>query len=440
MTDTYKILGQGLSGDLLAPGSTVRKATVYEVPENTKAAVSAINITNSGDEEVTYDLAFVKDADVSLETENVNVNIYNFKGFVVHASGSSGKYSADGATWQDITFPGSTSSHSRKVVYGNGRYVAMSYDMNSMGGPGTNWSTSVDGLNWTTISNLNNNSPKSMKFINNKFFTLFDYNSTIVTSEDGLTWTTISPQYESAGMNNIIANDIAYGNGMYVLIDNMSGDIYYSSDLVSWTRKSINVSSYRAITFAIGKFLAVGGYGFAYSENGIDWTTYASPASESGGVSVVYGGGKFVVNGGSGYPYGTVVYSVDGINWSSASHSDAGGNFMTIGNIIYANGIFLLGGGNAPLKKSTDGITWTLAGVGDAMTYMTWGAAGEEFVVDSYSIPKTLSKHRIVARKTIAPGETQEIKGGITLSAGDQIRLISSADEIITNVYGVEIS
>ena len=85
MTDTYKILGQGLSGDLLAPGSTVRKATVYEVPENTKAAVSAINITNSGDEEVTYDLAFVKDADVSLETENVNVDIYNFIGFVAAA-------------------------------------------------------------------------------------------------------------------------------------------------------------------------------------------------------------------------------------------------------------------------------------------------------------------------------------------------------------------
>jgi hypothetical protein len=53
---------------------------------------------------------------------------------------------------------------------------------------------------------------------------------------------------------------------------------------------------------------------------------------------------------------------------------------------------------------------------------------------------ESLNKHYIIYNKTIASGETHEIKGGVTLSAGDQIRVYSTSNEIITNVYGVEIS
>jgi hypothetical protein len=53
---------------------------------------------------------------------------------------------------------------------------------------------------------------------------------------------------------------------------------------------------------------------------------------------------------------------------------------------------------------------------------------------------ESLNKHYIIYNKTIASGETHEIKGGVTLSAGDQIRVYSTSNEIITNVYGVEIA
>lgn len=50
------------------------------------------------------------------------------------------------------------------------------------------------------------------------------------------------------------------------------------------------------------------------------------------------------------------------------------------------------------------------------------------------------SKHFAIYNKSIQAGETQEITGGITLSAGDVIRITSSTANLIANVYGGEIS
>jgi hypothetical protein len=61
------------------------------------------------------------------------------------------------------------------------------------------------------------------------------------------------------------------------------------------------------------------------------------------------------------------------------------------------------------------------------------------FVPSEESAGLVLNKHIVIYDKTIAPGETHEIKGGVTLSEGDQIRVYSDSAEIITNVYGVEI-
>lgn len=50
------------------------------------------------------------------------------------------------------------------------------------------------------------------------------------------------------------------------------------------------------------------------------------------------------------------------------------------------------------------------------------------------------NKHNIIYNKTILSGETHEVKGGVTLSSGDQVRSSSDSSEIVINVYGVEIS
>jgi len=45
----------------------------------------------------------------------------------------------------------------------------------------------------------------------------------------------------------------------------------------------------------------------------------------------------------------------------------------------------------------------------------------------------------IIPTKTIEPNTTHEILGGITLSAGDQVRVFSESEDLIVQVYGVEI-
>lgn len=50
------------------------------------------------------------------------------------------------------------------------------------------------------------------------------------------------------------------------------------------------------------------------------------------------------------------------------------------------------------------------------------------------------SKHYIAYDATLSPNETREIRGGITLTAGDQVRVYGSTAEIAVNMYGVEIS
>ena len=46
----------------------------------------------------------------------------------------------------------------------------------------------------------------------------------------------------------------------------------------------------------------------------------------------------------------------------------------------------------------------------------------------------------IIPTRTIGPGVVDEIVGGITLSAGDQIRTNSDSTDLTVHIYGVEIS
>lgn len=46
----------------------------------------------------------------------------------------------------------------------------------------------------------------------------------------------------------------------------------------------------------------------------------------------------------------------------------------------------------------------------------------------------------IIPTRTIEPGAVDEIVGGITLSAGDQIRTDSDSTDLTVHIYGVEIS
>lgn len=49
------------------------------------------------------------------------------------------------------------------------------------------------------------------------------------------------------------------------------------------------------------------------------------------------------------------------------------------------------------------------------------------------------SKNNLIYQKTILPGQTHEIKGGVTLSSGDKVRLSASSNDVVIHVYGSEL-
>jgi len=56
------------------------------------------------------------------------------------------------------------------------------------------------------------------------------------------------------------------------------------------------------------------------------------------------------------------------------------------------------------------------------------------------STPGISNTQTIIPNKTLAAGAIDEIVGGITLSAGDQIRIYSESPDITAHIYGVELS
>jgi hypothetical protein len=60
--------------------------------------------------------------------------------------------------------------------------------------------------------------------------------------------------------------------------------------------------------------------------------------------------------------------------------------------------------------------------------------------VDENDLLTISNSQTIIPNRSIEPNQVDEIVGGITLSAGDQIRIYSESDDLIVQVYGVEIT
>lgn len=202
--------------------------------------------------------------------------------------------------------------------------------------------------------------------------------------------------------------DVAYGNGVYVLIGE-DATIASSTDAINWTIRrmsTVNISL-NGIAFADGKFVAVGSGTptninaglILTSTDGITWTTNETVASSLTAVftDVIYGngmwlipasasraltstdgsnwtirdagtvplqgtfgGGKFVFTNGNN----SVVVTTDGVNWTRVAVAGAvGGNTPFVNSVTYANGKFVAmvrdSNFNALSYTSTDGVSWT---------------------------------------------------------------------------------
>ena len=221
--------------------------------------------------------------------------------------------SRDGVTWEENTL--GTSIHGRALALGNGVVVLVGRRFGDE--PRGVILISADGKRWEETASPAA-SLMAVSFVRGKFFA-FGESGTFLTSVDGRTWQVHSRR------EFVQLNDVAFGNGRYVVVGNVSW--LSSADAQMWTE-------HRTICDDIARCPGV------YPPGG-------SPPGALGLFSVVFGNGVFVTQGSVG---GWV--SADGLTWTEAPG--------VVGNGTFTAGRFVaLTRQSAAVTVSEDGRSWS---------------------------------------------------------------------------------
>ena len=158
---------------------------------------------------------------------------------------------------------------------------------------------------------------------------------------------------------------VLYANGRYVAFGEYSdyGFILSSEDGKNWTLRSDGISSgisySLGLTYAGGKFFALGGFGVSgVSSDGISWDAFFFP-NYGNASGVAFGAGVYVAvsDGSADFGFGScLARSLDGKNWTSV------GNSTPFGDIVFGSGRFVAIGiyGNPGfVYRSSNGTNWT---------------------------------------------------------------------------------
>lgn len=483
MSENYKVLGQVLTGQKALDNTTVKDTIVYTVPAGKQASVSAIEVTNSDTQSKSYSLSFVKSEDVSSSTLSVPYTTveprYRFYGYAYESS-FTGKpsiymYSEDG-----ITF---TLSENYGFGYGVAPVKVGNYLVNGYNTSSNNIiAVSTDGF-----SVSNSITPKESQYsdivktlsFNNKLIIIksirnytsgywtngnseyvpgkWNYSIKIDEYNSDLSNLTLESTRTIPGVmflnalvqNNKIHMFVDYGVDRSEYGDNLS--VYQtasSSDLNSWMYQSfgygrvfdiydyknkfilkVNNSSYYIVNNIEDRDLTFIGSDSYFSTLGVN-----SPRVNSVNNNIIVGAGwgqQILFSNNDGLTY--TLYSVP--NYFYGSHAQKWGYIegKYVG-MFWANGFSV---------TTTDFITYTL--VNTARAGYVWNDGytiqlGTKNVIRQDVVPFSMNKQKAIYNKQILPGESHEIKGGVTLSAGDQIRIYSQSNAIIANIYGVELS
>lgn len=185
---------------------------------------------------------------------------------------------------------------------------------------------------------------------------------TILTSSDGISWTTRS--------SNITTHlyGVASGGSQFIAVGDL-GTILTSSDLVTWTKQTSGTSTrLRGITWTGSEYIAVGDSGaILTSPNSTSWTPQIS-----GTINDLYGvtsNSSEIITVGAG---GIILTSPNGAAWTQ--RTSQGGNILH--GVVWSGTQFLVVGDVGPnnMQTSFDGITWVTAraSLGNAINSAVW--------------------------------------------------------------------
>jgi hypothetical protein len=168
-------------------------------------------------------------------------------------------------------------------------------------------------------------------------------------------------------------------NGNGVLAKVIGGRIYTSTDNHSWLERRLGARTFfRDLTYANGKFVAVGGSYIdqrgviASSTDGIHWQPENAPVPIVL-HSIAWGQGLFVAVGDEG----AILTSADGSAWKS----QRSGTAFTLARVASGNGVFVGGGELGTIVTSSNGVTWIVTNLGLPAFLGAIDFNGSDFVI-----------------------------------------------------------
>lgn len=243
-------------------------------------------------------------------------------------------YSIDGITWTSKQGP----LNYGKISFCNDRFFWLYENA---------YAYSSDGINWTqgTLPSVGN-TWQVIRYCKDKFVAVAGY-AKIAVSDNGIDWEVRDlPTYPYPSP---IWGDIAYLNGMYVISSSGSGGgvssaTLYSTDLTNWTLNGTPFNGYLKMNVVNGMFMIMDTYyqgnSFAYSTDGINWTSGSIGNFSNWMRGIEYGNGFYIAI--KGNQTKTFAYSKDLINWTSGQMLG-----LYAENIAFGNNTFVVVGGTS---------------------------------------------------------------------------------------------
>ena len=272
-------------------------------------------------------------------------------------------YSYDGFNWVGIAAGAGFTTNGNRVAWNGSMWLASGFDSGAFQGQ-TAYST--NGINWTVVNSTkiyeyygvayNSLRPNTITFPTNRIVAVGEGTSVgeIYYSSDGISWTAVAaPPFTVTGYG------VAWNGLMWIAVGKSASPIAYSYDGIIWLSPSSWSNPFtfsgNGIAWNDSMWVAVGGnstYNIAHSSDGINWTSVTSPfASIVNGVA--WGRTKWIA---VGLGATTIASSVDGITWAAVASP-----FTVQGHGVAWNGSMWVAvgeGTNKIVYSNDDGITW----------------------------------------------------------------------------------
>ena len=379
-------------GNLIVTGSTITVNVTEQNVVDTNITTGSLNATGITAGNINFTGSLTQNGAVFGASTTGSGNVCSFR-----VTGSTA-----GTTYFKFMNAGYVSSDKLNWVYtGPPAAMPITYGGGLWAGAGNSSLScySVNGFNWTTVSNLVVTTPTDIVY--NSYVSRFvavgggssDSYTTAYSNTSGTSWTSngnIGGKKCIATATNATSGVLFVAGGLNRAYGGQNYPFHYSNDGISWNPVN-SVFTYSsgvevtgiAYSPTLKRWVAVGSgdnaNSIGYSNDGSSWTglgLVSASSNQNSYYCVIWGGSLFVA-GKNSYTntYYPVVYSSDGITWSGSSSIDVDGSLIKGFNRITWDGTYYTAYDQSTgyVYQSTNASTWTniSKSAGSNMSYIS---------------------------------------------------------------------